>query len=59
MVLLAVASVADLAFLLGLERIEVLVVVSDGSGVVGGVEDFVFEWELWVGHADRMFGCHN
>lgn len=52
MVLLAVASVADLALLLGFEGIEVLVVVSDGSGVVRGVEDLVFEWELWVGHAD-------
>jgi hypothetical protein len=35
------------------------VVVSDGSGVVGGVEDLVFEWELWVGHAGWMIGRHN
>ncbi len=51
MVLLAVASVADLALLFWFKGIEVLVVVSDGSGVVGGVEDFVFKWELRVGHA--------
>jgi hypothetical protein len=50
-VLLAVASVADLALLFWFEGIEVLVGVSDGSGVLGGVEDFVFEWELRVGHA--------
>jgi hypothetical protein len=50
LVLLAITAAPDLTLLFWFEGKELLVILSDGIGVVRNVEDFVFEHVLLAGH---------